>query len=139
MNATRALKVSIVMQWFFLVIGVSIGIYEESLLPEALQLFIQAETEKELATMEIAAFSVVIAFLFIDLFLSIAVYCLREWARKPYTYIVIVGALIYNVALGPSVISPVSGIFAYCSTLAIGISVALLYYSQVSEVFKKNL
>jgi len=88
MNATKALKASIIVQWVVIPLSLVIGMYEESFLPETLKLFIESEAEKELSSTEIITFSISIIFLVAYIVTNIAIFLLRGWARKPYTILV---------------------------------------------------
>jgi len=137
MDAVKALKLSIIIQWSFIFISTALAFYEEAFLPEQLRLFIQSEMEKEITTAETIQFSISVIVLLIMFYISIAVYQLREWSRKPYIYLAVVGVLFYFV-VGPQILTPASAIFDYISTVAVGVSIGLLYYSQASQYFGKT-
>lgn len=137
MDATKLLKLSIITQWFCILVGIPFGLYEETFLPEVLQAYIQTEIEKELTTVEIIEFSLSIVVLFIFLYTSIAVYRLRQWARKPYA-VVLVGSVFLYYVLGVVIATPIAAAFDYIATLSAGLSLGLLYYSQVSHKFEKT-
>ena len=87
--------------------------------------------------MEIIEFSLAIVVLFIFLHTSIAVYRLRQWARKPYTVVLVAGVILYYV-LGVVIATPIAAALDYMATLSAGLSLGLLYYSQVSNKFEKT-
>jgi hypothetical protein len=138
MDAVKALKTAIVAQWLLIVTSASISIFEEQYLPNVLKQYVDAEFERSLSTFEIGLYAISILILFVMLHTSIAIYRLKPWAKKPYTFIVIIGAMIY-LFIGPQIMTPVGSMLDYISTLSIGFTLGLLYFSKVSTKFERNL
>jgi len=137
MNAIKALKLTIITQWCFIIASVVVGLYEESYLPMELLSYVNGETEKEFTNFEIAIFSVSILMLFVLLYSSVAVYRLRSWARKPYTIILLTIVIAY-LFVGVEVITPISASLDYFGTLATGVTLGLLYFSEARTIFEST-
>ena len=137
MDSTKALKITIIAQWFFIFSSAVVSMYEESFLPVALQEYLNAEVEQDLTSLESIGFSISFLLVMLALFTSVAIYRLRPWARTPYTIIMLIIVFSY-LFIGPNIVPPISAGLEYFADLAIGFTLSLLYYSQVSSAFEKT-
>ena len=134
MDTIKTLRLTIIMQWFFIIVGSTIGIYEEQYLPVELLNYINAEAEAEFTNFELAIFSISVLMILALLYTSVGVYRLRPWARKPYT-IIIFSIVIAYLFIGVEIITPISASLDYFGTLTMGVTLGILYFSDSSSNF----
>jgi len=127
-HSTRALKISIIVQWFLIVVGVIVGLYEERYLPEILRTYINAEDSKDLSSGEIVAMGSGVIFLLGLIISSIGLYRLKQWARTVYVACSVLGTALF-LFMGASVTPPIQGTFEYLANATEGFTIALLYFS----------
>lgn len=133
-NSTRALRISIIIQWVLIVAAVVFGLYEEEHLPEMLRSYIVEQDSKPLAPGETMVAGSGL-FLIIGLLISsVGLYRLKSWARTPYVACSVLGAVLF-LLLGPTVTPPIEGTLQYIANAVEGFTIALLYFSSTRVNF----
>ena len=134
---SRALRISIIAQWFLIVVGVIVGLYEERYLPEILRTYVNADDSKALSSVEIVAMSSG-AFLLLGFIISsIGLYRLKQWARTVYVACAVLGTALF-LFMGPSVTPPIQGTIEYLANATEGFTIALLYFSTARNNFASS-
>jgi len=129
-DATKALRITIVAQWLLYVLAAVVGTFEEANLPETLRSYLTAEHDKDPS----AAMWIGIAMLAAFVIASIGVFALRPWGRNLYVTLFSLGAVLF-VFLGPTIETPIGGSLGYLANASCGLTIGLLYFSNASSHF----
>ncbi len=134
-NPTRALRISVIVQWFLIVVGVIVGLYEERFLPEILRTYINADDSKALSSGEIVVMGSAFFLLLGLIISSIGLYRLKPWSRNAYVACAVLATATF-LFMGPSVTPPIQGTIEYLATATEGFTIALLYFSSARKNFQ---
>lgn len=136
-NSTRALKISIIVQWILIATAVGFGLYEERHLPEVLRSYIIEQDSKPLSQGEMIVMGSGLLLITGLIISSVGIYLLKSWARTPYVVCSVLVAFLF-LFLGPTVTPPIEGTLQYVANAVEGFIVALLYFSSIRVNFESS-
>jgi hypothetical protein len=133
MALITALRALIVVEFVSNLLAISADLALESTFPEPLQEFLLTREQGPLS----AATLLVFGALFIALVVSwISLWLLKPWARMLYTAVVII-FLVFTLFLGPVVTSSPGEVLSTISTLASGVILGLVWFSELRTRFER--
>jgi hypothetical protein len=136
MAHTTALRAFIVVEFVSNLLAIYADLALESTFPESLQEFLLTREQGAIsAGGEVAL--LVLGALIIALVVSwIALWLLKPWARVLYTAVVII-SLVFTLFLGPVVTSSLGAVLYAISTLASGLILGLVWFSELRSRFER--
>ncbi len=135
MSIIKILKVTIILQWLFIILSVISGFIEESYLPKLLLKWVEEDDLNIENNFILLPMLLLLILFFLYIISSIGVFRLKQWAKKPYTLSnIMLGVII--ISFGSGVYTPLAVAFDYYSTLSIGFTMALIYYTPAKNEFK---
>jgi hypothetical protein len=133
MAHTTALRAFIVVEFVSNLLAICADLALESTFPEPLQEFLLTREQGPIR----AATLLVFGALFIALVVSwISLWLLKPWARMLYTAVVII-FLVFTLFLGPVVTSSLGEVLSTISTLASGLILGLVWFSELRSRFER--
>ena len=136
-SATRALKISIIIQWILIAAAVVFGLYEERRLPEMLRSYVIEQDSKPLSSGEMIVMGSGLLLMVGLIISSVGLYRLKSWARTPYVACSVLGAILF-LLLGPTVTPPIEGTLQYIANAVEGFTIALLFFSATRVNFESS-
>ena len=118
------------------VIGVVVSLLTESLLPEPLRAFVEAEAEADISTREIVMLATAIPGIILFVVSSIGLYFFWRPARTLYVITIVFG-LLWTPFFGPYVDAGWGTVFEEATIIISGIILALIYFSPLKDYFDK--
>lgn len=136
MEIKRILRMSIFLQWIFFIMSIVARFIEKKFLSPTLINCLEEIVNKQI-TIFYKIIMVVGFVMFIIYFISsIGVFFYKKWSRILYLWSNIIGFVIYVFISRIKLTTKFAGIFDELSTLLIGLTLGLLYFSELKEIFK---
>lgn len=134
MGAEKAIKYTIIAQWALLILALMAGLVEESYLPDNMKWWLRRNESDEFSDWDSVRLLICFAFYSGYAIASIGVYLSKPWSRKPYA--IFSGIAIFMILMNTASFTPIANALEYCSYLAVGFNLALLYFSSLKLRFE---
>jgi hypothetical protein len=131
------LRTLIVAEIVLLIISVVISLLTESLLPEPLRAFLDAESNAEMTIQELIMLACGVPLLILLLGSSIGLFFLWRPARILYLISTVAGLLV-TPFFGPYVDAGWGTTFEEAALIISGINLALIYFSPLKDLYEKS-
>ncbi|GMU20107.1 MAG: hypothetical protein AMXMBFR13_02070 [Phycisphaerae bacterium] len=118
------------------IISIVVSLFTESMLPEPLRAFLEAESEAEITAREMVMIAAAIPLIILLLVSSIGLFFFWRPARILYLLTVVLG-LAMTPLLGPYVDSGWATTFEEIAVIISGVILALVYYSPLRDLYEK--
>jgi len=135
MNLEKLIRSSLIIQWVLIALFIIITFIEAINLPPLLEEYVRLKENENQSSVEMIGTILMIISLLIYLISSIGVFNFKKWSRSLYLWSYILG--IFAIPFwGITIMTPYSYVIGEVMTLFIGITLAILYFSEVKEHFK---
>jgi hypothetical protein len=135
MQEFKYLRAAVIGQWLALIVSIGIAVFEEKWLPSELQSYLQKSESPPSSSKEVLFVVLGIVSFAGYIISSIGIWRKSRWAPRVYLYSNVLGGLSLLLS-GPVVLGPWSYLFGDINVFLIGITVGLIYYSPVKELFQ---
>jgi hypothetical protein len=133
MALITALRAFIVVEFASNFLAIYADLALESTFPESLQQFLQAKEQGALGAGTLLVFGALVIALVVS---WTALWLLKPWARGLYTVVVII-FLVFTLFLGPVVTSSLGAMLYSISSLASGLILGLVWFSELRSRFER--
>lgn len=129
MKSSTMLRWCLALELVFILVGVALSSALESSLPEPLAAWLQAESERDLTSGEIALFAVFVPLILTAIAATVGLFCLRRWAAWLYLFTCLLGVVLMPLT-GPTVEHAIPDAFDEAALVLSGMVVALAFFTD---------